>query len=69
VIGSQLISGANKTNLTQYIWSDQDSFVITGTSQEIYLYPSYRAGKDIIQVTIGNKVWLIPVIVRAGDPA
>jgi FG-GAP-like repeat len=69
VIGSQLISGANKTNLTQYIWSDQDSFVITGTSQEIYLYPSYRAGKDIIQVMIGNKVWSIPVVVRAGDPA
>ena len=33
------------------------------------MYPSYRAGKDIIEVTIGNKVWSIPVIVRAGDPA
>jgi hypothetical protein len=69
VIGSQLISWSNNTNLTQYIWSDQDSFVVTGTSQEIYLYPSYRAGKDVMQVTIGDKVRSIPVVVRAGDPA
>jgi hypothetical protein len=68
-VWSKLISWFNNTNLTQYVWSDQDSFVVTGSSQEIYLYPSYRAGKDIIQVTIGEKVWSIPLIVRAGDPA
>lgn len=69
MIGSQMLSGANNSILTQRVWSDQDSFVITGAGQQIYLYPSYRAGKDIIQVSIGDRVWSIPVVVRPGSAA
>lgn len=69
MIGSQIVTGANNIKLTQRVWSDQDSFVITGAGQQIYLYPSYRAGKDIIQVSIGDRVWSIPVVVRPGSAA
>jgi hypothetical protein len=65
IIGLKRITGDNNTRLKQWVRSDQDSFIITGTSQEIYLYPSYRAGKDLIQVTIGDKVWSIPLVVKA----
>jgi len=51
------------------IWSAQDTFVLSDNSQQIYLYPSYRSGRDVITVTVWDRSWSIPVVVRPWSPA
>ena len=64
-----MVSGTNGQSLTQTVWSDQDTFMLGDDAAKIYLYPSYKAGNDIIHVTVGDRTWSIPLVVKPGTAA